>query len=171
MNLHPYKMYPEFIAKPARAREGFLMEIGIHVLHVLHVPPGRCRCVRKRSKQAAKEILPVLPVLLPSASSSTLDNDYARDHLVVRRRAPRSSTSWRSIDVSVARFDPPDSRSAWWNGDDDRLPEDGDRGNWLGSFSAGRSRAGGARPPDIRSAKIFPKGTAATLTQKKQPDG
>ena len=40
MKLHSYKKYPEFIAKPARAREGFLMEIGIHVLHVLHVPPA-----------------------------------------------------------------------------------------------------------------------------------
>jgi hypothetical protein len=38
MKLHPYKKYPEIIAKPARAREGFSMEIGIHVLHVLHVP-------------------------------------------------------------------------------------------------------------------------------------
>jgi hypothetical protein len=36
VKLHPYKKHPEFITKPARAREGFLMEIGIHVLHVLH---------------------------------------------------------------------------------------------------------------------------------------
>ena len=40
LKLHPYKKYPEFITKPARAREGFLMEIGIHVLNVLHAPQG-----------------------------------------------------------------------------------------------------------------------------------
>jgi hypothetical protein len=30
MKLHSYKKYPEFIAKPARAREGFLMEMAAH---------------------------------------------------------------------------------------------------------------------------------------------
>jgi hypothetical protein len=74
VKLHPYKKHPEFITKPARAREGFLMEIGIHVLHVLHVPQAEADAPESDQSRAEKYIL---PAQLPSASPITLDNDYA----------------------------------------------------------------------------------------------
>lgn len=74
MKLHPYKKYPEIIAKPARAREGFLMGIGIHVLRVLHGSQADAAAPESDQSRAEKYIL---PAQLPSASSITLDNDYA----------------------------------------------------------------------------------------------
>jgi hypothetical protein len=50
------------------------MEIGIHVLHVLHVPQAEADAPESDQSRAEKYIL---PAQLPSASPITLDNDYA----------------------------------------------------------------------------------------------